>query len=457
MVFATARSQGRLWSEDGRGGFAAFKNLYDSERKPKLAVDLGNWISATPEGRLTGGTAAAECAAAVPYSAAAIGMEELALSPDELERLAEAASIPLLASNLYLRSDRKPDFLRSWSVSEAGGRKVGFFSLLINSPEKPNSRKYLPNYKLEKETYEAERAIHSLREAGAQIIVMLLDINPAAPAGQEYFRTFLSKLPRVDLVITDDPSIKKPFKVKRAWIAGAGHGMKDAARITLYLDPDTGRVTDVKLKKVELDVAKLGESPAVLTVVERHRKAAATHFSKKIGFLSAPLPLQAGGDYPAADFTADCMRRWARTNAAIIGIDEVAAPLSSGPVTLGHLYSSFPRESSLVFVKIRGEDLERALDGLHPYGITVSGLKLYLRGQALEKTEGENGPLVPGRVYHLAVPDSLASGRDNPVLSSAMEFANSKHRVRDAVRWCLARQGVTGPPAGGRLVRATAD
>ncbi|MDA8242830.1 MAG: 5'-nucleotidase C-terminal domain-containing protein [Elusimicrobia bacterium] len=420
-------------------------------------MDLGNWISPTPEGRLIGGGAAAECVAAVPYSAAAAGMEELSLSPEEFKSLAGAAAVPVLASNLYLRSDRKPDFLKSWSVSQAGGRKIGFFSLLVNSPDKPDSRKYFSNYKLEKETYEAEKAIRSLREAGAQLIVLLLDINPASPAGEEYFRAFLSRLPRVDLVITDEPSVRKPFKVKHTWVAGSGQGMLAAARIALSLDPETGRVTGLKWKEVELDAGKLGESPAVLKVADKHRKAAEAHFGKKIGFLSSPLPLQSGDGYPAADFTADCMRRWARTNAAIIGIDEVAAPLSSGPVTVGDLYSSFPRESSLVFVKIRGEDLERALDGLHSYGITVSGLRLFLRGQALEKAEGENGPLVPGRVYHIAVPDSLASGRDNPVLSSAMEFANSKHRLRDAVRWCLARQGVTAPPAGGRLVRAKAD
>jgi len=151
------------------------------------------------------------------------------------------------------------------------------------------------------------------------------------------------------------------------------------------------------------------------------------------------------------------MRRWARTNAAIIGLSELAAGLPAGPVTLGDLHSALPLDSSVVFVKIRGDDLERALAGLTPAELSVSGLRLFLRDGALERAEGENGPLTPGKVYHLAVPDSLVSGRENPVLSSAMEFANSKRSLREVVGWCFSRQSSFARPAGGRIIKAGND
>ncbi len=458
VIFATGRTQGRLWADaSGTGGFAVFKNLYDSEQEPRLAVDLGNWSSATPEGWLTKGRSSAECVGAVPYAAAGVGMEELSLSPAELKGVAESAGIPLLASNLYLRPNKKPDFLRSSTITEAGGRKIGIFSLLINSPSRPDSRKYLPHYKLEKERYEAEKAIKALRDAGAQLTVMLLGINPKETAGQDYYRDFLSKLPRVDLVITDEPSIKKPFKVKRTWVVPSGNEMAAAARIGLVLDPASGKLKDLHYKLLPLRTEKYGEAPALLKIIARHRAAAAAYFGRKVGFLNAALPLEDGPEHPASDFAADCMRRWARTNAAIIGLDETAAPLSSGTVTLGNLYASFPRESSVVFVKIRGSDLERALEALQPSGISVSGLRLFMRGAALERSETETGPLAPVHIYRLAVPDSLASGRDNPVLSSAMEFANSKHRLRDVMRWCFSKQKSYDRPTGARIVRGGAE
>ncbi len=460
VIFATARSQGRLWAREepaagGKltGGFAVFKKLYDEEKRPKLAVDLGNWFSVTPEGWLTRGRSTMACLNAVPYSAAAAGIEDLTLAPAELQKLAEASAIPLLASNLYLKNNKKPGFLLSSVVAQAGGRKIGFFSAIISSPSKPNRPKYLAHYKLEKETYEMEKAVKSLRDGGAQVIVMLLGINPKEKAAPEFFRNLLAKGPRIDLVITDEPSIKKPFRVGRTWVAGAGLEMAAAARFTLDLDP-AGRMTDLDWDRLPLLAAKYGEDKGVLDIIAGYRKAAAAHFSKKVGFLTEALPLRENGVSPAADFASDCMKRWSRSNAAILSLSEPAAGFSSGTVTVGSLYSAFPLDSSIVFVKIRGDDLERALGALQPGEISVSGLKLFLKDGVLDRVESDGGPLVPAKVYHLAVPDSLVGTRENSLLSSAMEFSNSRRYLREVVGWCFSRQKAYGRPEGGRIVKA---
>ncbi len=452
-VFATGRTQGRIQEDaSGAGGFAVFKKLYDSQSGAKVALDLGDWSSATPVGRLSRGVCTADCVAAVPYSATAVGMEELSLSPSELQSLAKAAGAPLLASNLYLRGNRQADFLDRWTILQAGGRKIGVFALLTASPSRPGARHYLPNYVLEKETYEAERAVKALHDSGAVLTIMLLGINPAEHAGRGYYRDFLSRLPRVDLVITDEPSLKEPFKVKSTWVVPAGLEMKAAARVTLSLDQE-GHLDGISYRLLPLVASKYGRDQGVLRIIARQRKSADAYFGRKLGFLNAPLPLRDGGDTPAADFAADCMRRWARANAALMDLDELAAPLSSGPVTLGDLYSSFPRDSNVVFVKIRGDDLSRALGAMNPTEMAVSGLRLFLRGVTFDRAEGNNGPLLPDRIYRLAVPDSMAKGRDNPVLSSAMEFANSRHLVRDMMRWCVSRQKSYDRPPGGRIVQ----
>ena len=438
---------------EGRGGYAVLKALYAAEKGPRLAVDLGGWVPPSPEGRQDRGRAALECLNAVPYSAAAASAADLAIAPKELQKLAEGSALPLLASNLYLKSNKKPDFLASTRLAEAGGRKIGFFSLVIHDPAKPNTPKHLPNYRLEKESYEAERAVRALRAAGAQLVVGLIAVDAGKEAPHEFYKDFLERLPRIDLLITDEPSLKKPFRAKRAWVAPAGQGMTHAARLGLALDA-AGRITGLNWRSLSLDAGKYGEDPALRKLIAVHKAAAAAHFGRKIGTLKEALPLAEAGAYPAADFAADCMRRWARSNAAIIGLSEPAAGFAAGAVTVGDLHKAFPLDSSVVFVKIRGDDLERALAGLNPTEISVSGLKLFLRDSVLERAEGEAGPLVPGRVYHLAVPDSLVSGRDNPVLSSAMEFANSRRPLREVISWCFSRQSSFARPAGGRVIKA---
>ena len=458
VIFATGRTQGRLGAvEDGgrrAGGFAVFKKLYDAETAPKLAVDTGDWSSAAPEGWLTKGRATIDCLNAVPYSAAAPGLEDLSLSPSELQKLAEASKVPLLASNLYLKTNRKPEFLSSWRIAEAGGRKIGFFSAVIHSPSKPNRPRHLQHYRLEKETYETEKAMKALKDAGASVIVMLMSVNPKEAADPEYFVKFVAKVSRVDLIITDEPAVKKPLKTGRAWVVRAGLGMREAARIGLELDESTGRLTGVNWKTLPLDAEKYGQDQAVLKIITAHKAAAAAHLGRRIGALAAPLPLRDGLETPAADFTADCIRRWARANAAIVPLSEPAAGFSSGTVTVGDLHRAFPSGSSVVFVKIRGDDLERTMAAMQPADFTVSGLRLFLKDGAVERTEGEAGPLAPGRVYHLAVPDSLVGGRESSILSSAMEFANSRRTLRDVAGWCFSRQKTIPRPAGGRIVRA---
>lgn len=460
VIFATGRGQGRLWARPApelkdklAGGYAVFKKLYDGEKAPKLALDAGNLFSATPEGWLTRGRSATDCLAAVPYGAASLGMEDLTLSPQELQKLAEGSKVPLLASNLYLKNNKKPDFLRSHVVLNAGKRKVGVFSALITAPGKPNRAKYLLNYKLEKESYETERAVRALRAEGAEIIVMLLGVNPKDKADPEFFKDFLSKAPRIDLVITDEPSVKKPFKAGRSWVAPAGLETLYASRLTLELDPANGKVKDLDWEKIALLQEKYGQDQSVLKVIAGHRKYASSHFARKVGFLTDPLPLADKGDTPAADFTADCMQRWARTNAAIIGLKEPAVGFSSGPVTVGGLYASFPQDSNVVFVKIRGDDLERALAAIPQGEIGVAGLQLFYKDGVFDHAGTGRGPLVPGHVYRLAVPDSFVGGKDNPVLSSAMEFANSRRYLREVIGWCFARQRAYGRPEGGRIVR----
>lgn len=380
-------------------------------------------------------------------------MQDLAIPPNELRKLAETSALPLLASNLYLKNNKKPPFLVSTRLVEAGGIKVGFLSLAINSPASPNAARHLVNYKLEKETYEAEKATRALREAGAALVVALMQINPKETAGQDFYRNFLARLPRIDLVLTDEPALKRPFREKRTWVAPVGLGLTHAGRLGLTLDSD-GRIASLKWKRLALSAENFGEDAAVLKITGAHKAAAAAHFARRIGSLAAALPLREGDVSPAADFAADCMRRWARANAAIIGLDEPAAGLPAGDITLGDLHRAFPLDSSVVFVKIRGDDLESALAGLNPAWISVSGLKLYLRGDALRRAEAETGPLVPGRVYHVAVPDSLVAGRDNPVLSNAMEFANSRRPLREVVRWCFSLRSSFSTPAGGRIVRS---
>lgn len=464
-IYATARAGGWLWArpaEDSHkekglvGGYAVLRKVYEQEKNPKLAVDLGNWFGETPEGYLTRGSAAAACMNALPYAVSALGPEDLTLSPAELEKLVRASSFTVLASNLYLRNDKKPPFIQSRLIVPVGGTRIGFLAVNVMEPASPNHRRYLPGYKLEKESYEIERAFKSLKDGGARLTVLLLGLNPRKQASREFYFSFLDRLPRLDLVITDDPGLKKPLRVHKTWVVPAPARLASAARIELSVDPGTGRLIGLRAKNVLLEKNKYGEDTAVLAIVDRQRAFIQKLFSKRVGSAAADIRASGSSLSPLGDFTADCVRRWARSHAAIINNTVLCGDILKGPVTVGDLYRVLPLDTSVVFVKIRGADLKRAIEEASSGGISVSGMEIRMRGQSVERLLIEGAPADPDRIYRLAVPDSIVNDEDLSLLSSATEFANSRRPLREVLGWCFSRRAVTpGPgPDPGRLTRS---
>lgn len=459
-IYATARSGGWLWArpEPGSqktaetGGYAVLRKVYDLEKGPKLAVDLGNWFSETPEGYLTKGAAAAACMNAIPYAVSALGPEDLTLSPADLEKLVRASSFTVLASNLYLRSNKKPAFIKSQQVITAGGTRLGFLAVSVMDPERFNVQRHLPNYKLEKESYEIERALKALKEGGAQVTVLLLGVNPKKPAGKDFHAAFLGKLPRLDLVITDDPGLGKPLRVKKTWVVPAPSRLAAAGRIELSIEPGTGRLTGVRARNLRLEKDKYGEDAGVLETVNRQRAVITKLFSRRVGAAAADILKTEGSASPLGNFTADCVKRWARSDAAIVNNPVLGGDILKGPVTAGDLYRVLPFDTSVVFVKIRGEDLKHAIENVSR-DISVSGMEIRMQGPAVERLSIGGEPVRPDRIYRVAVPDAIVNDKDYSLLSNATEFANSRRFLREVLGWCFSRQAVTPKPDLNRIIR----
>ena len=430
------------------------RRVYDLEKNPKLAVDLGNWFSDTPEGYLTKGAATAACMNAIPYAVSALGPEDLVLSPADLEKLVRASSFTVLASNLYLRNNKKPPFIKSQHIVSAGGIRIGFLAVTVMEPAKANVQRYLPNYKLEKESYEIERSLRSLKEAGARVFVLLLSVNPRKQVARDFYFSFLDKLPRLDLVITDDPGLKKPLRVNKTWVVSAPSRLAAAARIELSFERDTGRLVRIGAGDILLKKDKYGEDKTALETVDRQRAIIKKLFSRHVGRAASDIRKSENSVSPLGDFTADCVKRWARSNAAIINNSVLAGDILKGPVTAGDLYRVLPFDTSVVFVKIRGEDLRYAIEETVAKDISVSGMEVRLRGPAVEQLLIEGLPIKPDHIYRIAVPDSIVNDKDYSLLSSATEFANSRRFLREVLGWCFSRQTVTPKPDIIRITRA---
>ena len=460
VIFSTARAQGNIQAPDdcfkkgSCGGFPALKNIYDGEPLPKIIVDLGNWSTDTPQGLLTKGADVIEMMNAFPYSAAVPGITDINLPEKDFVRLLKNSNFPIIGTNLYARGGTRKEGISNHAVISANGHKIGLFSVLLANPQRPEAQKNYARFRIEKGSYDANLAINALKKEGAEIIIMLLSVNPSAESDKNYYKNFIDQVGRTNLIITDDPEVQKTFRSGKTWVIPAGTKNKKVSRTEITFNPDTGKISSAETRILEIDPIKYKENPELRSIAVKYKIEENKHFSKKAGTIKSPIPMKENGLPLMANFAADCIKIWAKTTASLMPLNEPEAPLSSTTVTLTDLYRSFPKDSSIVFVKIRGENLIESLKLLKPNEFTVSGFKLfYSRNGKLEKAETSSGDSIkPDKIYQIAVPDSMITDGNTSLLANAAEFANSKNPTRNVIRWCTASR-YTFTPATERMIR----
>lgn len=445
VIFSTARANGQIYASNdckGKqkscGGFPALKNIYNEETLPKLIVDLGNWASDSPTGKLTKGMSVIEMLNAFPYTAAVPGISDITLIAKDFNKLADSTTIPLIATNMYKRSGGRREGIKTYHIEHVYGHGIGFIGILLPNPSKPNKQRNYANFRIEKASYDANIAINALKQNRADIIVALISVAQNAKPDISYYRKLVAQASRINLIITDDPEVKKVFKVGKTWVIPSGHSNKTVEKTKISFNISTGKVHSVNSQTIAIDPVKYKEDADLQAIAEKYKLAENKYFGKKIGTLKSVLPLKNENTYPLANFTADCIKRWARVNASIVPISEPAAAFSTDTIRLADLYKSFPNNSNIVFVKIRGENLIESLRSLPVNSYTVSGLNLFIsKDNVLKKIQNDFEPLNDDKIYHIAVPDSMVSSNNASLLANASEFANSKKPTRDVIRWCI--------------------
>lgn len=442
VIFSTARAQGQIQAPDNflnknYGGFASLKNIFQSEQLPNIKVDLGNWSTDTPKGRLTKGLSVIDAMNNIPYEIATAGITDINLGEKDFGNLVNKSSFTVLASNLYLRDGSVPGGISKHKIIELKNHKLGFFSLLVPDTKKIDKQKYYPSYKIDKCTYDSYLAINALKHEKADLIILLLSIGTNENTERKFYSDFIEKVPNINLIITDDPKIIKPLRIGKTRIVSAGLNNKYAERTKITINSDTGKIIDIDSKKIPADPLKYGESEDILRLVMKYRIEEEKYFSKIIGTLRNPIPLKDGEIFDMANFTADCVKLWSKNNAAIIPVNETATGFTNTNIKLSELYKAFPNDSSIVFVKIRGENLIASLQSLIPGTYAVSGLKIFYYNNTVSRVESLAGPIIADKLYHVAIPDSMINSTNVNFLANASEFSNTQRPTRSIMQWCV--------------------
>ncbi len=215
----------------------------------------------------------------------------------------------------------------------------------------------------------------------------------------------------------------------------------------------TPKIVSAELKPIA--ATEISDS-AMLSLIEPYKQAQAVEMGVVIGeseqLMHASLP-----EGLLNAFVSDAMLQYANTqkptDIAITNFGGLRNDLPQGPITVGHIFQIMPFDNALVFLELRGEDVEDLADAIAAKGGEVqSGLSLTIDDDGEADNVRVNGkPIDDERIYRIVTTDYLSYGNDHlEPLANYVKIETLGVMLRDALIEHISRE-----TQAGKTIRAT--
>ena len=298
------------------------------------------------------------------------------LKPCALEPFG-GAKFRFLAANV--RTAEGVTLFAPTAIRQFGPVKIGFIGMTLQGTGNLVSPASSAGLTFEDEAATANALVPSLKEQGADTIVLLIHQGGRLPvfgSGQGCDGIDGPILPILDKL---DPAITTVVSghTHYAYVCQRGGRLLTSAGkygylfsdLRLRFDPSTRGLIGQHAKNLVTGTGEQGEDPGVKTLVDRYVVAAAPVANRVIGRLSGPAPRDdKNGESPAANLNADAFQyagRNARARIALVnatGVRVALVPDANGSVTYGQAFSMMPFTNHVVVKSLTGAQLKALLE-----------------------------------------------------------------------------------------------
>lgn len=354
---------------------------------------------------------------------AVLGNHEFDFGPDILKTRMQESRFTWLAANVR---DKSNSALLPHTLSEdlrsIGSIKVGFLGVITTSTAQSSNPG--PQLRFDDAIVEARRAAGRLRAKGASIVVALTHLDMAEDRK-------LAELGIADVILGGHDHELMQTLVGRTPIFKAGSDARFAARIDLFVDTTTRRVTHMDWQILPID-AGLTEDPETAQVVAHFENRLSGLLDKPAGesavALDARQESNRSGETNLGNWLADIYRLRTQADVALVNGGSIRSNtrFPAGKLSRRDILSILPFENPILKLKVTGKVLREALEhGLSQVAESkesgrfpqVSGLRYSYRpsnpsGARLVSVTINGQPLDDAQTYSLAVNGYMARGGD---------------------------------------------
>ena len=463
-LFFTSDIEGVFWSRpeprygnEMTGGLSVLKAFLDKQTVPFLLLDGGNWFAQTPEGTLSQGAYFNTVAASLPYSGRLFTEKDLLYGWTSLSQIIEKSPFPFILSNVTVNG-QIPAGAKPWLIVSVGKYRIGVLGVVGRDAVRGKRR--IGGLKVDDEISAIKRTVRLLREQNIQAVVLLSALGSSDKETALTDATLAQEVEGIDVILSSNlgRDAAETQKVGSTLIVYPGSKLDGVGRVSLFFNKN-GVLEDSRFDDIALYRRDFGEDSAIAEQTASVRRAARSQMNRPAGKLERELTGELDGESSLGNWTADCLRRWAKADAAIINSDSLRASLPKGTVTQYDLYKTYPYADHIMFLDIKGAALRRALEeGLSvPHNFAqISGLSIVYdpsasAGRRIRSVAVNGAPLASKTAYRVAITDQmLAGGAGHDGFIDSLEFKNTQVEVRTVLALCLAGKPHVPSPFSGR-------
>ncbi len=410
-------------------------------------LDGGDQFQGTPASNLAFGRPVVELFNRGGLAAAALGNHDFDWGIDTLRAIMRRARYAMLAANVTDAAGNKVPWIRSDTLIEQDGVKIGVIGVATVLTPKTTRPSNVATLRFVAPAPVVSERARALRARGADVVVVAAHAgafcNRGEPCKGEIIDLADSLSERVDAIVSGHThsyvaTKEKGIPIVQGLYAGGAIGIID-------IPLGGGGESAVEVRTIRSD--SIAPDSAVASTVSRLAMHVDSIMGTPVATLAERMEKDLGGSL--GNLIADAQRVTGGGDVAVMNTGGVRAPLPAGVVTRAMLFEAQPFGNSLLRIQMRGADLRDYLERLVARdridfflsGVRVTYDSARAKGSRITSVTLSNGKaLDPRSVYRLILLDFLASGGDGlAVTERALAVEDVKLSDLDALEQYLRK------------------
>ena len=392
--------------------------------------------------------------------AGALGNHEFDFGQDTLRQRLRDLGHRLLGVNVRDRSNVTPSWIRSDTVVERDGVRIGIVGAAGTMTPSTTKRRNVADLTFLDPAPLMSARIRELRAAGARVVIGIIhdggrcdarDNSDCHGGGLDVAQQ-LSAHP--DAFIIGHSHVNLSVRINGFPVVEAASSGRAIQIIDIPLDGGDATTT---LRTVS-GADTVGADPLVASLVRTAVARVSSQVTRPVATMAQALP-RTGEQYALGNLIADAARAMGNGDFGVWNNGGIRAEVAAGPITVGDVHAVAPFGNVLVRLRVRGDQvravMERALVRGRP-DVHVSGLLVDFDPsrppwqRVVKLTTSDGTALVDTRLYSMIINDFMLDDPDNANRVTSVSQELLEIRDLDAISTYLTRQAqpvrVNGAP-----------